>query len=238
MKTELSVLEYVRVERVQVSADRYRLGFLLAGLPGVVMLCLPIGGHPSVAKGIFELGQSVLAPSVLARLVSVILGSPEIGVDIARAAMMVTPFSLLIWHLWRLGGREPGRTVGTIGFEVSLVHACGILVAMLMLAYREPWQVVVAGIPLVSLGVLGAMAFRRMGWGAFVLLALLCSYVAFWALVGVQTLMHSQTDRGQPWLWVIVAMVSAMTGAIEFVHVWRSGRDGGEAAGLEYHQVA
>lgn len=226
MKTELSVLEYVRIERVQVSADRYRLGFLLAGLPGVLMLCLPIGGHPSVARGIFQLAQSVLAPAVVVRLVSVIVGSPEIGVEIARAAMMVTPFSLLIWHLLRLGGREPGRTVGTIGFELALVHACGIVVAMLMLAYGEPWQVVVAGLPLVILGGLSGLVFWRMGWGAFVLLALLCSYVAFWALVAVQTLMHLQADRGQPWLWVIVAMVSAVTGSIEFVHVWRS-------AGLE-----
>ncbi len=221
MKMELSVLEYVRVERVQVSADRHRLGFLLTGLPGVLMLCLPIGGHPSVAGGIVDLAQSVLAPSVLVRLVSVIVGSPELGVEIARAAMMVTPFSLLAWHLLRLRGGEPGRTVGTIGFELALVHACGLAVAMFMLAYREPWQVVVAGAALVSFGVLSALVFRTIGWGAFVLLALLCSYIAFWALVAVQTLMHLQTDRGRPWLWVIVAMLSAVTGGVEFVHVWK-----------------
>jgi hypothetical protein len=199
-------------------ADRHHLAFVLAGLPAIVVLFVPVDAGGVIALQLIQLWRWSTLATLLSR--------PETRMVVAGFAgltlTLLCPLSLLIWHLLRLRGSEPGRLVARIAFAVALVHALGLatLIVLAAGAAANPlWLEAAVGAVLLCLAILAAVAARRVRFSALVLLLLLCTYVTSSILFSVCLM----TDPKPPTAWAVLFPLAAAGGLVEFVHVLRSG---------------
>ena len=211
MGSELPVLEYARVERVG-GGDRYRLGFLLAGVPGIVALCLPIGLFIPLVWEVMRALRAIFYGGFSSRSM----------LYIGMITAFLVPLSAMVWRVLRLRGGNPGRIVGIIGLTFAGIHVAGIWGLFTVIVLLNGWKdrMVVAAV-CVALVVCGGFMWRsrtRLDLTACVLLVLVGVEMAFWLLIGLLAL--AGLING----WGLVFVATAVVRGFEFAHVLRSRR--------------
>ena len=204
MGSELPILEYARVERVG-GGDRYRLWFLLAGLPGIIAL---------------KFGNYLLA-SLLIFAARLAYGGSWFGVllGMGLCGTLLIPFSALLWRLLRLGGGKPGLTASVIGLAFGCIHIVGIL-ALTGIALMSGWEsrmvAVAVGAALLVCGGFMWWNRTRLDMGAGMLLLLVGVEMVFWAVIGLAVVPDRGTTLG------LLFEATAVVRGVEWAHVLRS----------------
>lgn len=225
------VLEYAQAERVR--GDQYRLWFLLAGLPAMVGLCVPIvpisGRNPVVGHLLASLAELVRE---IARGIARGGFSAHILLLIALGTVLVAPLSATAWRVVRLRGRESGRLVWIVGLSLSGIHVAGLLMLSGTLVFP---QIFAAGIesaaPIcVALVVcVGLILWSRTpaDLGACVLVVLAGVEMVVWAFAGLAMLCGRVNSIGELLLGIVFMMTGLVRGW-ECGHVLSSRRLGAE----------
>lgn len=215
MGLEPPVLEYARVERVG-GGDRYRLGFLLAGVPALVGMCVPIGYFPPWVL-------DVMLPA-LRRIHNGGFSSRSLwGIAIVTASL--APLSAMGWRGVRLGGGKPGRILGIIGLTFGGIHVVGTVGLVARIVRPDSGgigRVATAAVVGVVLVVCGGFFWRsraRLDLAICVLLVLVSVEMAFWLVIGLLMLQGLGTTG-----WGLVFLTTAVVRGLEFAHVLRSRR--------------
>ena len=201
------VLEYARVERVG-GGDRYRLWFLLAGVPGIVGLWQAV--LPAALHGAIRALRYIAANGGF---------SPDSLVQIAMVTAFLAPLSAMVWRVLRLRGGKAGQITGIIGLTFAGIHVVGFLglLSLLVLYFDCKTIAVAMG---VALAVWGGVVWRsrtRLELSAWVLLMLVGIEMGVWAMVGLAGLGGRSIN-----LWGLVFVATAVVRGFEGAHVLRS----------------
>ena len=208
MGSEIPVLEYARVERD--GGDRYRLWFLLAGLPALVGMSLPIAFSHSLVSELLRV-MSVIAKSGF-------VTSP--WVEIVTVTVVLTPCSALVWRVLRMRGGHPGQILGIIGLTFAGIHVVGILGLLSIIRISGECDLTakatVAGIAVLVCGGFIWWSRTRLGLAVCVLLLLGGVEMAFYAMIVLIAM-----DGGSQG-WGVVFGATTVVRGLECAHVLRS----------------
>jgi hypothetical protein len=226
MGSEPPVLEYARGERVG-GGDRYRLWFLLAGLPALVGLCVPIvpisSRNPVVGNLLGSLSE--LAGEIARRIAGGDF-SGQTFLLIALSTGLVAPLSAMVWRIVRLGSREPGRSVRIVGLSLCGIHLAGVLMlsGSLLFARGSAGRMDIGammGVGLVVCVGLVLWSRTRLDLGAWVLVVLAGVEMVVWGFGGLVMLCGRVNFTGELLLGIIFVMTGLVRG-FECGHLLRS----------------